>query len=349
MLKSMHRHTDGFRFECRGRYRRAPERVVVLTQKESSTCDLYLRHRLSKSALPVSYWNFGDPEPPDVAGAFVIIVRYLDRKSRAALMQKRETLSGVALLLDDDLAAAIGDRDLPLHYRLYMAQFWMRYARPLSELASELWLASDVLMGRYASAGNVSRIDPSPEPFVLPRDRLNEESDHVGIFYHAQKTHKVDRLWLYDVIAEAHYACANAHFEIVGGRHIEARYRHLPRVSVRPPVAWPDYLQRSLRDRFDIGLAPLVPTPFNAARSWVKYLDIARFGAVGIFAAGQPYEGVVRDGKNGLLRSAGDRNAWIEALIGLIEDRNLRRELVQGISWPENIETPGSLSRICAA
>lgn len=332
-------------FRCRGEYTRAPERIVVLTWEHSPTCDIYLRDRLRHATLPVHYWILGKAPPVALDNAFVIVVRYVDTASLAALERARSGLGGVAYLLDDDLVGAIGDSSLPLHYRFYMAHFWFRYARRIGALASEMWVSSGVLARRYAEAGVVYRIDPAPARFALPSARPPNERPDISIFYHGQKTHRADRRWLRDVMIPVLDDCPTCGFEIVGGREARRSYAGLPRVTVLPPMLWPEYWRRSQTTRLDIGLAPLVPTPFNAARSWVKYLDIARFGAVGVFAAGEPYESVVRDGHNGVVRPADNKASWSEALIALVRDAALRNRLTTAIDWPTNVETPPTLRR----
>ncbi|MEQ8281591.1 MAG: hypothetical protein RIC04_02375 [Parvibaculum sp.] len=336
-------------FSCRGEYVRAPERIVVLTWEHSPTCDIYLRDRLRHAGIPVHYWTLGKAPPVALDDAFVIVVRYVDAASLRVLERAKRNLSGFAYLLDDDLAAAIGDRSLPLHYRLYMTHFWLRYARRIGALASELWLSSDVLARRYALAGDVYRIDPAPVRFALPPERPLNESGNVSVFYHGQKTHRADRVWLREVIRPVLEECPNCEFEIVGGPEARRCYGELPRVTVRAPLPWPEYWQRSRTTRLDIGLAPLVPTPFNSARSWIKYLDIARFGAVGIYAAGEPYESVVMDDRNGIVRSADDKEAWSDSLIALVRDPALRNRLTAAIDWPTGIKSPPTLRRLAAA
>jgi hypothetical protein len=336
-------------FRCEGAYTRSAERIVVLAQEISPTCDVYLRARLKRATLPVHYWKLGDEPPVPLEGAYVVVVRYVDRISSSAIDRARSHLAGVAYLLDDDLVAAINDRSLPLHYSFFMLQFWMRYQSWLRRTVSELWVASGILEQRYRKAGPVFRIGPEPARFPLPRERPPSATDKVRIFYHGQKTHLPERRWLRDVVAVVHETMEQCSFEIVGGAETQRWYRHLERVRVRPLALWPDYLQRSTQERFDIGLAPLVPTPFNAARSWVKYLDIARFGAVGIFADCVPYDEVVRDGNNGLLCSRDDPDAWIRVLTDLIRDTSRRNRLIAQVDWPSSSPVPPVLSSMLEA
>jgi hypothetical protein len=85
-------------FRCEGNYSRSPERVVVLTQSASPTCDLYLRHRLAGSRLPVAYWTLGAPCPAPLDGSFLIIVRYVNRRAMKEIEEAASGLAGVAWL-----------------------------------------------------------------------------------------------------------------------------------------------------------------------------------------------------------------------------------------------------------
>jgi hypothetical protein len=98
------------------------------------------------------------------------------------------------------------------------------------------------------------------------------------------------------VIAEVLSACPLAHFEVIGDHEVNRLFRDLPRTRVLHPMSWPNYLSHCRAMRGHVGLAPLLPGTFNAARSATKVLDIARASACGIFAEQEPYtEPLVRN------------------------------------------------------
>lgn len=77
-------------------------------------------------------------------------------------------------------------------------------------------------------------------------------------------------------------------------------------------------------DRLDIGLCPLLDTPFNRCRSDVKFLEYAAHGVAAVCAALPPYDEVVHE-RTGLLYSC---NEELEtALERLIADHELRGTL----------------------
>jgi glycosyltransferase involved in cell wall biosynthesis len=105
--------------------------------------------------------------------------------------------------------------------------------------------------------------------------------------------------------------------EIMLGQHIPKRLAALPRVKAPAPLPWQAFQQYQRQRRIHIGLAPLLATPFNRGKSFIKFLDIAAMGGVGIYSNRYPYTEVVRHGENGLL--AGDSpDEWHTAMQQLL-------------------------------
>lgn len=76
---------------------------------------------------------------------------------------------------------------------------------------------------------------------------------------------------------------------------------------------------------FDVGIAPLADTAFNAGKSAIKTLEYAALGIPAVASAVGPYPGFVRDGETGILvRRAGH---WPDALASLTTDGPLRRKM----------------------
>lgn len=75
----------------------------------------------------------------------------------------------------------------------------------------------------------------------------------------------------------------------------------------------------------DIGLAPLEDTPFNRCKSAVKWLEYSALGAAGVYADLAPYAPVCH-GETGL-KAGADPDQWEDALMRLVEDKALRRDM----------------------
>jgi glycosyltransferase involved in cell wall biosynthesis len=95
-------------------------------------------------------------------------------------------------------------------------------------------------------------------------------------------------------------------------------------VTLLPHV--PDYdryLEFKISRRWDIGLAPLVGSLFDASKTSVKYREYGGCRIAAVYANVPPYTDDVVDGRTGLLADHRP-DAWIDALERLIESRELR-------------------------
>lgn len=100
------------------------------------------------------------------------------------------------------------------------------------------------------------------------------------------------------------------------------RYTHLRWVEAEDLVAH--------ESEFDIGLAPLLDTAFNRARSNVKLKEYAAAGAAWLASPVGPYRGMGEE-QGGLLV---EEDAWVDALEALIGDDERRRALAEhGRTW----------------
>jgi hypothetical protein len=78
--------------------------------------------------------------------------------------------------------------------------------------------------------------------------------------------------------------------------------------------------------RVDIGLAPLHDTPFNQAKSDIKYLEYSATGAATIASPLAPYRASVQADR-GVLVLANTADEWAVAIGRLIDDPHLRQRL----------------------
>lgn len=104
-------------------------------------------------------------------------------------------------------------------------------------------------------------------------------------------------------------------------------------LRVNPLVSWDpldiqdyaDFASYFSTQICDIFICPLVNNRFNQAKSALKFLEYSVLGVPGIYSRIVPYENIVEDGENGLLASGIEE--WVECLVKLIEDPELRFEL----------------------
>jgi processive 1,2-diacylglycerol beta-glucosyltransferase len=97
--------------------------------------------------------------------------------------------------------------------------------------------------------------------------------------------------------------------EALGG----VKYRHFP------SVPFGEFPRKLAELSFDIGVCPLLDTPFNRCRSAVKFYQYAAAGIVTVASDGIPYRGECS------LLAQNSVDSWVEQLSPLIEDPVRRR------------------------
>lgn len=103
-----------------------------------------------------------------------------------------------------------------------------------------------------------------------------------------------------------------------------------------PSMPLTEYRRFMSAAQYDIGLAPLEESVFSRAKHYNKYIEYTAAGIVGVYSNVEPYTNAVVDGYNGVLPN-NNHDDWKKALIRLIDNDNLRRELLKNAS--EHIET----------
>lgn len=302
-------------FELHGRYReRWSGSLLILAPGPIPTVDYYLTSRLGGmpgiAACSLDSRRFVDA-PPLPTGTFVVIARHASPVWLRFLLAHSEHLSSVAYLMDDDIPIAWQCRDVPLDYALWTSGRFLRIRRLLARLCDRLWVSTPELARRYPGA----KIVP-PRPFERP-----PAPAPVGCrrwAYHGTRIHQREPRWLLPVVEAVQRAVPEAEFEVFGGQKVKRLFAHVPRVVVHPPLPWPDYVAHCRARPLAVGVAPLLPGRFNAARSHTKVFDILRCGAAGVFSAREPYTHALGD--NVALCLPDERSAWVDAIIGLLTD-----------------------------
>jgi glycosyltransferase involved in cell wall biosynthesis len=97
-------------------------------------------------------------------------------------------------------------------------------------------------------------------------------------------------------------------------------------LSVHATQSYPGFVNWITQHHWDIGIAPLVDTPFNQCKSSLKTLDYAALGLPVLASDVAAYRGSPTDGPAGWLLPD-NPDAWFLALCRLVRDVPLRRHL----------------------
>lgn len=303
-------------------------RVLVIAEGDNPSFAYFVRPFLAAASAEIVIADsrlapVGDLNGFDAA----VVVRYLPSRWQAPLADFRRRGCRVAYFMDDDLMDARAHAGLPLRYRWKLARraLWQRSA--IERCCTDFWVSTPWLATKY-SAWTPRVLAVRADAATAPAAGAGEpsETSHVTVCYHGTASHIAEQRWLPQVVRGLQEACENTRFGIVGDAAVARLFRGIPRVTVSRPLSWPDYLAWTRTQHCDIALAPLLPGPFNAARSPTKFLDNTRMGAAGVYADVTPYSGFVRHDVDGLLVPMSPL-AWTDALVALVRDGERRRAL----------------------
>lgn len=302
-----------------------PARVFVVEERDNPSTAYYLLPALTPLGCPVIRRGFADP--PDTAqldGALVVFVRYLPRPWRRLAAAGRSRLSGLVFFMDDDLFDTAASRGAPPHYRFKLWRLAGRHRDWLAAHGAQVWVSTPYLLDKYADLAP-RLVPPAPLPEdgpareIPPRTALEPGTALRRVFSHATASHNPDIRWLAPVMARVLADHPRISFEAAGTGSVARALAALPRTTVVAPMPWPAYRVFAAAPGRHVGLAPQLPSAFNAARSHTKFFDITRSGAVGIYAAGSACASVVDHGRDGLVLPM-DPDAWAEAIPRLALD-----------------------------
>lgn len=276
-------------------------------------------------------------------GANLVLCRTLPVPALRWLEREWDTFGCIVYLIDDDLAAAAEDVSLPAAYRQRMARAAAQQSRLLA-LADDVVACSEqlaeALRKRHA---NVSVMTP---PLIAPLPALTHFDQgpsparpwHIG--FYGTRAHLADLEQIAPALEAVQHRRNDTELELMLGEHAPATLSGLPRTRCPAPLAWKRFRAYQARQRVHIGLAPLRETPFNRGKSFIKFLDIAAMGGVGVYANRYPYTEVVKHGVNGLL-AYDDPGEWQRCIEWLLEHPGqARRMATQAASDASHIGDP---------
>ncbi|MBP5980583.1 MAG: glycosyltransferase family 1 protein [Halomonas sp.] len=278
--------------------------------------------RVTASRSLGAAWLHGRTFLRQYSGANLLLCRSLPHGWLRWLERHRNAFGYIAYLIDDDIAAAAYDSTLPKAYRQRMARIAHLQPRLLA-LSNEVVACSEKLAQRfYARHSHVSVLTP---PLIAPLPALEHFIQPPSaqapwqIGFHGTRAHLNDLLHIAPALWAIQQSRKDTQLEIMLGKHTAEQLADLPRVNTPDPLPWQAFRHYQANRLLHIGLAPLLDTPFNAGKSFIKFLDIAAMGGVGIYSNRYPYTEVVRHGENGLLVEDSPA-AWQAGLRQLLDD-----------------------------
>ena len=290
---------------------------LLVEQGANPSSDYFVRPHLEGSTVQDYHLSTVPTKKTWQDGSHLVFVRYLTPEWRSWVEQHRTRLGRLVFFMDDDLFDFSSHSGLPLRYRWKLYRFALRHKTWLRQMDAELWVSTQWLADKYQTWQ--PRVLPPQSPYThcVPQKTF---------FYHGSASHMQEIRWLIPVVEEVLQRDPTLSFELIGNRKIRQLFSYLPRVHVLQPMSWPAYQALVSRPERIIGLAPLLPSPFNQARSATKFFDITQAGAVGIYADHPVYQSIIQHNHNGLLLPM-EQKAWVAAILRLSSDEEHRLKL----------------------
>lgn len=97
---------------------------------------------------------------------------------------------------------------------------------------------------------------------------------------------------------------------------------NLENVHYLKNMSYSDYMTFMRSESFDIGLAPLEDTPFCKKKYFIKYIEYAKYGIMGMYSNVYPYKYAVIDKRNGIMVNNTVED-WERALTEVLENTSM--------------------------
>ncbi len=293
--------------------------ILVFHEGENPSTDYYIKPLLELLNFPYRIIKLNDEYPQPNGGETVIIVRYASLGLIRYLTVYKKRLKKIVYFMDDGLWDLKAIASLPPRYAWKVfkkAYVWKSF---LLKLGAELWVSTDYLAQKYKNY-NPRVVYPYPL-------RLENVSPTVGektIFYHGSASHKNEFLWLRDL----YESLGEVLKEAILNDFWFKRFRSIKNLLPIRPMPWNTYLEFSALKYRTVGLVPLSEGEFNRGRSWVKFYDILRGGAVGVYSENAPYAFLIKEFDAGIVLPM-NHQRWQDAIWELLEDETARLQLLK--------------------
>lgn len=253
----------------------------------------------------------------------LVLMRACQANALALVKAARARSLPVVYAIDDDFESLDPATPLGRHYRDSGA--WPRLL-DICGLCDQVWAFSNVLKRKILPRQRNVVVPPA----IASLESIGEIRSAVGgsaaskadvcIGYAASLLHSTDIEDIAPVLLGLMEEYPQVRIELIGVR--SELLAANPRVSHFPSLPGiQKYYEFVLGRCWDVGIAPLLRSPANDAKTDNKYREYAALGIPAVYADAPPYWRSVIDGYNGLV--AGSHSDWRDCLTRLIQDKTL--------------------------
>ncbi|THF49753.1 hypothetical protein [Allorhizobium terrae] len=304
------------------------KRVLVIREGPNPSFTYYLEARLKTLEVPFDVIeNTGTVAEIDPATTFVIICRYIRLSKFFWLWRHRAEFPGVALFIDDDIAATVVEGHSGLGYKIYLIGLGLIPLIYLNRVLTGVW-ASTTVLAESLRANAILPPFPAPDVYVQDTEGGSNSDGTCRMAFHATGAHDAEHAFLMPIVKTALHMLPNLHFKVVAEERLAKIWRHelrdfSGRVQTISPLPWPDYLKNASHLQTDILLVPLLNGRVNNARADTKRIDASRLAAAAIFSRCKTYERCFTEKE---IMVDNDVQSWLDAIKCLVLNKDRRQE-----------------------
>ncbi len=240
------------------------------------------------------------------------------------LIRHHKRISGLSLLIDDDIAATVIEGQSALPYRFYLLVCGLLPLMVLNRWITHVWASTEALGEQLGTSDIVAPL-PSKTQLQHHGKRI-EHGTRLRLIYHATGAHDGEHRFLMPIVEQLMHRFSGLEFEVVASRRAvrawqDALHTMLDRVSIRRKIEWRAYLDATAQVEGDVMLVPVLSGSVNSVRADTKRIDICRMGLAAVFSASPVY---ARCQEPGDILIENDPELWIETVSELLGDAALR-------------------------
>lgn len=303
--------------------------VIVFGRHPNPTTDYYIAGRFAERPeidyllVDIRGYDFEALNPEE---ALVIVCRYASMRAVKWIQKNRSKLAKVVLFLDDDIPAVILGSDASLSYRAFLYYRALYPLPKLNRLLDTIWVSTPRL-GQNMGCRNLEVVSPAPHHNLWTVDgSIDASRAEVLVAYHATGVHYSEHQFLQPIVAKAMERRPNIRFEVFADSRTAAIWEGMADVTIRRPIPWSDYVAEAKQRCIDVMLVPLCNSEVNDCRAPTKRIDVARFGAAGVFSLSSAYGLSERDDE---ILLPNDTSQWVSTILRLVDDASLRKRVAE--------------------
>ena len=199
------------------------------------------------------------------------------------------------------------------------------YVKMFIQLADIVVVTTEALKNVYSPWAKNIAIIPNCVSEAMNRDKPKTDNDKTRILWSGSLNHLQDLNILKTPLAKLHKKYGDSiEFHFQGPFDFKSIFTEIPIVT-HYVVPFEDYLDKIQEINADIFLAPLAKTPFNSARSNLKYSQMTLMKAAFVATNHGPYSAIDHEIDGMLVNSEND---WVKHISHLIDVPVFRNCLV---------------------